>query len=191
MPKPNVKEKIVAAGLQTFYENGFHASGVQDITNNAGVPKGSFYNHFDSKEALGAEVVDRYGYGGTGKQELADQSVPALERIRRYFTTRSQACIARNFVHGCLIGNMSAELGDSSPLISERLSAVYASWTDDLAGAIHDAQVDGSVMSTIAPRELATFLLDAWEGALLRSRVEKNQRSLERFLDIGLGQVLR
>ena len=46
-------------------------------------------------------------------------------------------------------------------------------------------------MSTIAPRELATFLLDAWEGALLRSRVEKNQRSLERFLDIGLGQVLR
>jgi TetR/AcrR family transcriptional repressor of nem operon len=191
MPKPNVKEKIVAAGLKTFYENGYHATGVQDIATSAGVPKGSFYNHFDSKEALGAEVVDRYGYGGTGSAELADQSVPALERIRRYFSSRSEACIARNFVHGCMIGNMSAELGDSSPAISERLSAVYASWTDDLAGAIADAQADGSVPTAIAARDLAIFLLDAWEGALLRSRVEKSQCSLQRFLDIGLGQVLR
>jgi len=190
MPKPNVKEKIVAAGLKTFHELGYHASGVQDITNCAGVPKGSFYNHFDSKEALGAEVVDRYGYGGTGSAELADPAVAPVERIRRYFTLRSQACIARNFVHGCLIGNMSAELGDSSSLISERLGAVYASWTADLAGAIRAAQADGSVSSTIAAAELATFLLDAWEGALLRSRVEKSQHSLQRFLDIGLGLVL-
>jgi TetR/AcrR family transcriptional repressor of nem operon len=191
MAKPNVREKIVDAGLKALHEHGYHATGVQDITNAAGVPKGSFYNHFDSKEALGAEIVDRYGFGGTGSEELADKSVPALDRIRRYFDTRSQMCAARNFVNGCLIGNMTAELSDSSPMISERLSAVYASWTRDLAGAISDAQADGSMSAALSAEELAIFLLDAWEGAMLRSRVEKHPRSLDVFLRVGLTQILR
>ncbi len=61
MPRPNVREKIVDAGLRVLIEKGFNGCGVQDITAAAGVPKGSFYNHFESKEALGAEVVERYG----------------------------------------------------------------------------------------------------------------------------------
>jgi len=59
MPRPNVREKIIDAGLKVLIEKGFNGCGVQDITAAAGVPKGSFYNHFESKEALGGEVVER------------------------------------------------------------------------------------------------------------------------------------
>src|SRR5215468_6021797 len=58
--KANVREQLLDTGLQVLHERGFNATSVQDITEAAGVPKGSFYNHFESKEDLGAEVVSRY-----------------------------------------------------------------------------------------------------------------------------------
>jgi len=60
MSKPNVREQILTTGLALLHGRGFNATSVQDITEAAGVPKGSFYNHFASKEALGLEVVQRY-----------------------------------------------------------------------------------------------------------------------------------
>jgi AcrR family transcriptional regulator len=74
MARPNVRQKIVDAGLKILIERGFNGSGVQDITDAAGVPKGSFYNHFESKEALGAEVLKRYGLDNPRRPALADTS---------------------------------------------------------------------------------------------------------------------
>ena len=60
MPRPNVREQLLSVGLQTLHRREFNATSVRDITDAAGAPKGSFYNHFESKEALAAEVVGRY-----------------------------------------------------------------------------------------------------------------------------------
>ena len=64
MPKPNLREDILTAGLEALHSRGFNATSVQDITEAAGVPKGSFYNHFASKEELGAAVVEQYAAKG-------------------------------------------------------------------------------------------------------------------------------
>src|SRR5262249_24318548 len=64
VPRPGLREQLLAAGLATFHERGFNATSVQDITDAAGAPKGSFYNHFESKEALAAEAVRRYAERG-------------------------------------------------------------------------------------------------------------------------------
>ena len=91
---------------------------------------------------------------------------------------------------GCLLGNFSAELADHSPLIRERLAALSASWTEEIADAVRDAQADGSSSSATDPAELAAFLLDAYEGALLRARVEKSGAPLERFVTITFARLL-
>ena len=83
MPRPSVKEQIVQAGLKILLDKGFNGVGVQEITDTAGVPKGSFYNHFESKEALGAEIVERYGMDNTRRQVLLDRSLPGLEAPAR------------------------------------------------------------------------------------------------------------
>ena len=57
MAKANVRERLLDAGLETLHRCGFNGCGVQEIAETAGVPKGSFYNHFESKEALGAAVL--------------------------------------------------------------------------------------------------------------------------------------
>jgi TetR/AcrR family transcriptional regulator, transcriptional repressor for nem operon len=190
MARHNVREQIVEAALKILLEKGFNGSGVQDITEAAGVPKGSFYNHFESKEALGAEIVDRYGQGNPRRAALRDKSTPPLERLRRHFDALSDMYSGLGFARGCLLGNFSAELADQSPLIRERLAALFASWTRDIEAAVRDAQADGSIAAKADAGDLAAFLLDAYEGALLRARVEKTSDAFARFMTVAFTQIL-
>jgi TetR/AcrR family transcriptional regulator, transcriptional repressor for nem operon len=185
-----MREQIVQAGLKTILAKGFNGCGVQEITEAAGVPKGSFYNHFESKEALGAEIVERYGQSNPRRALLRDRSIPPLDRLRRHFDALNGMYAELNFARGCLLGNFSAELADQSPLIRERLAALFAIWTLDIAAAIKDAQLAGAIATKIDAGDLAGFLLDAFEGALLRARVEKSPRAFERFMTIAFSQIL-
>ena len=76
MARHNVREQIAEAGLKAFLEKGFNACGVRDITEAAGAPTGSFYNHFASKEALGAEIVGRYARDNSRRKDLRDKTLP-------------------------------------------------------------------------------------------------------------------
>ncbi len=190
MARHNVREQIVEAGLKTLLNKGFNACGVRDITEAAGVPTGSFYNHFASKEALGAEIVERYGRDNSRRKDLRDKALPPLERLRRHFAGLNQMYTDLQYGRGCLLGNFSAELADHSPLIRERLAALSASWTRDIEDAVRDAQADGSISSRSNPADLAAFLLDAYEGALLRARVEKSGAPLDRFITVTFAHLL-
>src|SRR5271163_548230 len=104
MPRPSTREQIVQAGLKCLVEKGFNGVGVQDITATAGVPKGSFYNHFESKEALGAEIVERYGADPRRREILTDKSVAPLERLRRHYERLNGRFTDSNFQRGCILG---------------------------------------------------------------------------------------
>jgi TetR/AcrR family transcriptional repressor of nem operon len=190
MANPNLKQTIIEAGLNEFHRNGYNGTGVQDIARAVGMPKGSFYYYFDSKEALAAEAVDLYGFNGVRRRVLADESIAPVQRLRSYFSELNAMFIGQEFAHGCLLGNLSAEMGDSSDLIRARLDAVYQAWTADIAVAIRAGKDDGSIRSPFPERELAAFLLDAWEGAVLRSRVSKSREALDIFLKVGLENLL-
>src|SRR6201988_4589083 len=103
MVRPNVRQKLVDAGLKVLIEKGFNAVGVQDITAAAGVPKGSFYNHFESKEALGAEIVERYGANQTRREILSDPTVPPLQRLRRHFERICGMFVDSDFTRNCIL----------------------------------------------------------------------------------------
>jgi TetR/AcrR family transcriptional repressor of nem operon len=192
MAKANVRERLLDAGLETLHRCGFNGCGVQEITEAAGVPKGSFYNHFESKEALGAAVVDRYW------QQRADTSLPILddakvrpcERLRSYFAAMAAKMAKRGYTGGCLIGNLGAELSDQSKLVSDHLAAVFAGWTKAVETCIRDGQRDGEIGTDCDAAILASFLINAWEGAVLRAKVEKNGTPFEAFNQIVFGKLL-
>jgi TetR/AcrR family transcriptional repressor of nem operon len=190
MARPSVKEQIVEAGMKCLLEKGFNGVGVQEITAAAGVPKGSFYNHFESKEALGAEVIDRYAATNPRRAILRDTSRPPLERLRAYFKEMNKTLLDSNFGRGCILGNMSAELANQSELIRGSLVNYYAGWTQALADTITEAQAAGEIKNKAPAKELAAFILDAYEGALLRARVEQSNAPFERFTQLAIGQIL-
>jgi TetR/AcrR family transcriptional regulator, transcriptional repressor for nem operon len=189
MARRNVREQLVDTGMKLLLEKGFNGCGVQEITDSAGVPKGSFYNHFESKEALGAEIVERYAEGSV-RGVLADRSMPPLDRLRQHFEALNERYAGFDYRRGCLLGNFAAELADQSPLIRERLAEVFARWTKDLAAAISDAQASGAVATALPAADLAAFLLNSYEGALLRARVEKTSAAFDNFMQVAFTKIL-
>jgi TetR/AcrR family transcriptional repressor of nem operon len=190
MPRPNTKEQLIVAGLNALLEKGFNGVGVQEITEQAGVPKGSFYNHFESKEALGAEIVERYGLNSTRRAVLRDKTVPPLQRLRTHFEMLNATFTKSKFERGCLLGNFSAELANQSPVIRESLLTLFERWTKDLEVAIADAQSEGAVSSDRDAGDIAAFLLDAYEGTLLRARVQRDPAPFDRFMKFAFEQIL-
>jgi TetR/AcrR family transcriptional repressor of nem operon len=190
MARPNVKEQIVQAGLKILLDKGFNGVGVQEITETAGVPKGSFYNHFESKEALGAEIVERYGMDGARRQVLRDKTLPALKRLRGHFEGLNELFVKSKFERGCLLGNFSAELSNQSAVIRKELAKLYQHWSKDLELAIQAGQAEGTIPREKNAADIAAFLLDAYEGALLRARVERSRAPFDRFMQLAFERIL-
>lgn len=189
--KTNVRERVLAAAFEALHKNGFNATGVQDITDAAKVPKGSFYNHFESKEALGVEVVGLYVARGAERRQalVAGRGAP-LARLKAYFKSLNQLGPADGFTRGCLLGNFSAELASQSPDIRQALAAALADWTRDIAAVLAEAQQAGEVSRDVPAGTLAAFLLNAWEGAVLRSRVDRSAAPLDAFMTIAFNKIL-
>jgi TetR/AcrR family transcriptional regulator, transcriptional repressor for nem operon len=182
MPRPSVKEEIIEAAVKVLHQRGFNATGVQDITDAAGVPKGSFYNHFESKEVLGVEAVDRYWQGALNSLEmLKDDSTPPLARLKSYFGKLNEFGRKTKYRPGCMVGNLSTEMSDQSPMIRERLAAILARWSRAIEDCVKLAQADGSVRRDLDAKAIAAFMLNSWEGAVLRSKVDRSSVAFDQF----------
>src|ERR1700687_5045391 len=123
MPRPSNKEKLLADGLRVVHERGFGASSVRDITQAAGVPQGSFTNHFASKEAFGLEIIDLYFTRSLAviQETLRNDALPPLERLSDWIDANRNRLQQHNMRNGCLFGNFTAEASDHSEVIRLRL----------------------------------------------------------------------
>lgn len=175
-----------------FHERGYTATGVKDIVDAAEVPKGSFYSHFASKETFGKEVVDNYFDGGLDDLHalLTNESTPPLERLRTYFEDKIRGYRAAGYAQGCMLGNLSLEIADHSMLIRGRIALHFKTWSGFFAGCIEQAQRTGAVRNRQSAPVLAEFVLNSWEGALLRMRAEKDERPLIEFTEVVFGSIL-
>src|ERR1700755_245301 len=136
-PNPEVRHRLLAAGLELVHTHGFAASGVKDITDAAGVPTGSFYAYFPSKEAFAAAILEHYW------SDIEARILPILEaeglppeRIKRFFHALADEHEATDFLLGCLIGNLSLELSGSSEAVRTELVRILDSWGEALAGCV-------------------------------------------------------
>jgi TetR/AcrR family transcriptional repressor of nem operon len=184
-----VREKIVSAAIDCFHESGFSACSVQDIVDRAGVPKGSFYNYFKAKEILAVEVIHLYSKG-SGSEFLADHTLVPLERLRSHFEFMAARYAAFGYAKGCLLGNMAAEASENMPLVRKTLAESLAKWSQSAATAIREGQADGTIVPDIDANELARFLINSWEGAVVRMKVVGSREPLDDFFTIAFSLLV-
>ena len=187
MARRSTRNVVLNAGSKLFIERGFSACGVQDITDAAGVPKGSFYNHFKSKEALAAEVLAEYGKGTTDRSILSNGKLPPLTRLKKHF-----AALNDHFTQchdGCLVGKFMAEVSEDTPQIRNELLKVLTLWGEQISAVIAEGQQQGSIRGDLKASELANFLIDSYEGAILRTRVEKAPAALKAFVKVVFSSI--
>lgn len=196
MPRPanpEVRRRLLAAGLELVHAQGFSASGVKDITDAAGVPKGSFYAYFPSKEAFAAAILEHYWSDIEARLlPLLDADGLAQERIGRFFHALADEHEAADFLLGCLVGNMSLELGGSSEPVRAELTRILGRWGAALAGCVQSGQGhSGGIRADLDSVGLASVLIEAWEGAALRGKVARSRGPYDRFEAVTLPALLR
>jgi TetR/AcrR family transcriptional repressor of nem operon len=191
-PKPDTRDNLVQAGLRLIHAEGYEATGIQSIVEDADTPKGSFYNHFASKEAFGAAVIDAYSDRGQVNLRafLGNTDLAPRARLEAYFDDRIKSFRSAKYVRGCLLGNFSAEAADHSALIRTQLAKQLAAWSHVIETCIAEGQEQGAIGDQFSAALLARFVLNSWEGALLRMRAEKSDAPLTDFKEIVFGKLL-
>jgi TetR/AcrR family transcriptional regulator, transcriptional repressor for nem operon len=191
-PKPDTRNNLVQAGLRLFHAEGYAATGIQTIVESVGVPKGSFYNHFESKEVFAAAVIDAYFERSEERLRtfLCESDISPLARLEAYFDDRIKTVKAAGFIRGCLMGNFSAEAADHSALMRGRLVMHFGAWSNFFENCISEAQQQGAISDQFPAALLGRFVLNSWEGALLRMRVEKSAAPLSEFKKIVFEKLL-
>jgi TetR/AcrR family transcriptional regulator, transcriptional repressor for nem operon len=193
MPKPSHREKLLAAGLHVVLEQGYGGASVRDIVQAAGVPQGSFTNHFRSKEAFGLEVLERYLtlVRENIDKTLRNDSMPPLQRLTAWVDRQLLYLEQAGMRTGCLIGNFSAEAGDQSGAIRQRLVEILAEIHAAVVYCLRAAVAAGELSPATDCDELAHFIYASLQGAILQSKVEHSSVPIERFKKVLLSTVLR
>src|SRR5438128_9292086 len=111
MGRRSLREDILRAGLRVMFRSGYQGASVRDICAAAGVPQGSFTNHFRSKEAFAKEVLDRYfAYlQGLVSRAMDDVSLTPRQRLERYLDIITGKLERDRWRLGCLIGDFGLE----------------------------------------------------------------------------------
>lgn len=182
--KQITRDKLLDQGVAMLTERGYHGTGLQDLLGSVRVPKGSFYNYFASKEDFGAEVIRHYIEPFIQRLDdaYATPGLDALAALKKYFGDLIQELGRRQFMGGCLMGNLIGEIGDTHEVCLAALQEVYRRYRDKLEQGLAQAQREGTVRTDLSAADMADLLADAWQGALLRMKVEQSARPLERFV---------
>jgi TetR/AcrR family transcriptional repressor of nem operon len=193
MPRPSLKEKILTEGLRVVHERGFAGASVRDIVQAAGVPLGSFSNHFSSKEAFGVEVLNLY-YGRNAdliNNTLRNDALPPLKRLRAYIDAIDKSINQNEEWYGCLLGNFGAEVGQEGKPIQRRVCEIFKELEGHIEYCLHAAVKARELPAKTNCKELAGFIYGSLQGAFLQAKTEHSSIPMERFKRILFGTILR
>ncbi|MBS0370164.1 MAG: TetR/AcrR family transcriptional regulator [Proteobacteria bacterium] len=179
------REALLRAGVEVLTEKGFSATGIDQILSRVGVPKGSFYHFFPSKEAFGSALIERYaGYFARKLDRfLLDESQPPLQRLHNFVADAADGMARFEFRRGCLVGNLGQETASLPDALRLQLSAVFADWETRVATCLEAARANSAISADADCQRLANCFWIGWEGAVLRAKLEASSRPLEVFAD--------
>lgn len=175
------RANLLNQGVKLLMEQGYHGTGLKEILDAVKIPKGSFYNYFGSKENFGAEVIQYYiePFIRQLSAHLAHSEGDALGALQRYFNELIVELEKADFKGGCLLGNLMGEIGDTSALCQQALQTAVKRYRNLLQSGLAQAQQQGTVRNDKSAEAMADLLVNAWQGALLRMKIEKSSEPLK------------
>ena len=193
MTRENTKSRILEHASRLIHRKGFNNTGIQEILHSAGVPKGSFYFYFKSKEELGLAIIDHFAISVAhlGETLLVKAPGSPLERLRGYFGVMREFFEQENWKSGCPIGNLTQEMGAMNEAFRSKLQSVLNMMQLDIRNCIEQAKLQHEVDDELDLDETAEFILDSWEGAILRMKAEGHVAPLILFEKFVFERVLR
>ena len=191
--KQDTRLLLLEAGTTIMLEKGYNNTGISEVLSSVGVPKGSFYHFFESKEEFGLAIIAHTGdhYATKMSQIFGDTSLKPIDRLKKYCAESRKDMVANDCRKGCLIGNLSQEMADQSERMRAALVTVLYNSRAAFAACIEEGQKAGEIGNQRSPLELAELVQSTWTGAVLRAKTLKNPEPLDICTKVLFEDVLK
>ena len=192
MKQENI-DRILDLGVQILMRKSYHQLGLKELLDEAGIPKGSFYYYFDSKEDFGQKVIIHYAEQSAEamKKVLLNQKKSPRERLELLFENQRKVYLKSNCTEGCLMGDSCNELAGQFPGFQKVLDEKFEGWQDILKACIAEGQDIGEFRKELPAEDLASFILNSWEGALVRMKASRLIKPFTLFMDYTFQLILK
>ncbi len=173
------RRKIIEAAAPIFNKRGYEGSSLSELDGGDRPEEGGIYRHFSSKEELAAEAFD-YTWEAAWNSRLlhVDEKASGIEKLKQ---------LIANFVEhrspvagGCPILNTAIDADDGNPVLRAHVAKALRSWLSRLQTIVDQAQARGETQSGVDPQAVATLIVASLEGALMMSRIQRNDEALRR-----------
>jgi TetR/AcrR family transcriptional repressor of nem operon len=173
------RKRIVEAAAPIFNQHGYEGSSLNALMEATGLKKGGIYRHFASKEELAAEAFD-YTWEAAWKARLlhVDERANGIDKLKQ---------LIANFIErrspvpgGCPVLNTAVDADDGNAILRSRVGKALRSWTGRLQAYVEEAQQQRDAKSNVDPKDVATLIVASLEGALMMSRIQRNEEPLRR-----------
>ncbi len=181
--KADTRALLIQTGLAILTEFGFSATGLDMILKTVGVPKGSFYHYFNSKEAFGLAVLESYDEFFIAKlrYHLLNKDLPPLERLHSFTSSAIEGMRKYQYKRGCLVGNLNQELNHLSDEFRTRLLQSYVAWQTLVKNCLDEAYQQQSIAADINTSDMSEYFWIGWEGAVMRSKLTQSSQPLRLY----------
>jgi TetR/AcrR family transcriptional regulator, transcriptional repressor for nem operon len=184
--KMDTRQSLLDTGQRIVAHKGFAAVGLNEVLAEAGIPKGSFYYYFSSKDAFGEAMLKSYfdEYLANMDRIFAEADKSSAERLMRYWQNFHDTQSADECQGRCLAVKLGAEVSDLSELMRMVLKEGTTGIVDRLEQMIIRGLADGSLSVNAGPRLTAEALYDTWLGASVMAKIHRSSDSLDRAMTI-------
>ena len=172
----DTRGRILDRSGELFRRQGYMATGIKQILDEAGAPFGSLYHHFPGgKRELGAETIRRSGaLYGLLFVEFVGPEVELLAGVREFFAGAAQTLRETEYADACPIATVALEVSSSDEELRQACADVFSAWIE---GGAERLAADG--IPRPQARELVIQMLAALEGAFVLSRALRTTEPVE------------
>lgn len=180
------RQAILDAGQRTIAHKGWAAVGLNELLSEAGVPRGSFYYYFKSKDVFGEAMMQEYfrEYLADMDEVFGQQDLPAADRLMQYWQHWRETQSLDDCQGKCLAVKLGAEVSDLSEPMRLALKDGTTGITERITRMIVAGQADGSLSSEIEPARTAQMLYDLWLGASVMAKIHRTMDSVDNAYSI-------
>lgn len=180
----STKERIIAAGEQAILAKSYNGVGLKEILNIAGVPKGSFYHYFKSKEDFAIKLIEHVTERMLEKSKatLFNEDEPSpRKRLENFFAQAREFYVDASLIPECLITRLAFEMSHVNEPMRLAIKTSWLGWATVFILPIIEAQSKGEISKIVNAEDAANFIVDAWEGVTQRMQVERDIAAFDRF----------
>ena len=179
------KTKLLNAALHVIRAKGYSAARIEDICEAAGLTKGSFFHHFDSKEALALAAADYWNEitGGLFASAPYRGHADPLDRLLAYVDFRKYILLGDLPDFTCLVGTMVQEVYDTHPNLREACNRSISGHAETLIPDIEEAMVQRGMHPNWTAESLALYTQATIQGSFILAKARHSPEIAAQCID--------